>query len=98
VAVVNGLAVKVLSSESFQTLWARANERAHTQFVNVLTGKGSKTITTNNGQVAVDLGAAVTQVQQRLDGLGINMFSGADAKRASPPRARRGQGNRTFLI
>lgn len=82
--VVNRLAVRVLSSDRFQTLWERANRRAHTQVVDVLTGNGARTITTKNGEVAVNLGPVVERVQKRLEGLGIDVFSGADATRVSP--------------
>ncbi len=82
--VVNRLAVKVLSSAQFQTLWERANRRAHTQVVNVLTGNGARAISTKNGEVAVNLGPAVDRVRKRLEGIGVDVFSGADAKRVSP--------------
>jgi hypothetical protein len=82
--VVNQLAVKVLSSDRFQAVWERANRRAHTQVVDVLTGNGSRTITTSNGEVAVNLGPVVERVRKRLDSLGIDVFSGAEAKRVSP--------------
>jgi hypothetical protein len=82
--VVNKLAVRVLSSDRFATIWERANRRAHNQVVNVLTGNGGHAVTTRNGEVAVDLSPVVTRVRTRLQGLGINVFSGADAKRVSP--------------
>lgn len=82
--VVNQLAVKVLSSDQFEAVWERANRRAHDQVVDVLTGNGGKTITTKNGEVAVNLGPVVDRVRKRLDSLGIDVFSGAEAKRISP--------------
>ena len=82
--VVHRLAVRVLSSDRFPAVWERANRRAHAQVVDVLTGNGSRTITTNNGEVAVNLAPVVDRVRKRLDSLGIDIFSGANAKRVSP--------------
>jgi hypothetical protein len=81
--VVNRVAVRVLSSDRFATLWKRANRRAHDQVVAVLTGNSSHRITTSNGEVAVKLGPAVTKVRQKLTSLGITVFSGA-GQRVSP--------------
>ncbi len=81
--VVNRVAVRLLSSDRFATLWERANRRAHTQVVDVLTGNGGHRITTSNGEVAVKLGPAVTQVRKKLDSLGISVFSGS-GQRVSP--------------
>lgn len=82
--VVHRLAVRVLSSDRFPAVWERANRRAHDQVVDVLTGNGSRTITTSNGEVAVNLAPVVDRVRKRLDSLGIDIFSGANAKRVSP--------------
>ncbi|MGZ6967318.1 MAG: hypothetical protein ACXVKN_06235 [Acidimicrobiia bacterium] len=82
--VVHKLAVKVMSSPRFQALWERANRRAHTQVVKALTGNSGHAITTNNGQVAINLGPVVDRVRKRLDSLGVDVFSGAEAKRISP--------------
>jgi len=81
--VVNRVAVRLLSSDRFATLWERANRRAHTQVVDVLTGNSSHRITTSNGEVAVKLGPAVTQVRKKLASLGITAFSGS-GQRVSP--------------
>lgn len=81
--VVHNLAVRVLSSDQFQALWERANRRAHDQVEALVTGGGSS-ISTKNGEVAVNLGPVVDRVKQRLDGLGIDVFSGASSTRVSP--------------
>jgi hypothetical protein len=81
--VVNRVAVKLLSSDRFATLWERANRRAHTQVVDVLTGNKSHRITTSNGEVAINLGPAVTAVRKKLSSLGISAFSGSGT-RVSP--------------
>jgi hypothetical protein len=82
--VVHQLSVKVLSTKQFQTIWERANRRAHTQVVAVLTGNKGKQITTNDGQVVVNLSPVVDKVRARLKSLGVDIFSGAEAKRISP--------------
>jgi hypothetical protein len=82
--VVNELAVKVLSSDQFETVWERANRRAHTQVVDVLTGNGDTTISTRNGEVVVDLTPVVDRVRKRLNSLGIDVFDDVQAERISP--------------
>ncbi len=82
--VVHDLAVRVLSSDQFQTLWDRANRRAHDQVEAVLTGNSGRAITTKSGEVAVNLGPVVDRVKQRLEGLGINVFSDSSSERVSP--------------
>jgi hypothetical protein len=81
--VVHDVAVRILSSDQFETLWKAANRRAHDQVEAVLTGGGSK-ITTKNGEVAVNLGPVVDKVQKALAGIGINVFSDSSARRVSP--------------
>ena len=51
--VVDKAAVRILSSDQFDTIWKNANRRAHTRLVKVLTGKG--TLQTENDKVVVDL-------------------------------------------
>jgi hypothetical protein len=82
--VVHRLAVRVMSSDRFPTVWERANRRAHAQVVDVLTGNGGRAITTRNGEVAVNLSPVVDRVRKRLSSLGVDIFSGANAKRVSP--------------
>lgn len=81
--LVERLAVRILSSDQFEALWERANRRAHDQVVDVLTGQG-RAVTTRNGEVAVNLGPVVDRVRNRLEGLGIDVFSDVDAQRVSP--------------
>jgi hypothetical protein len=82
--VVNRLAVKVLSSPRFAAVWERANRRAHGQVVDALTGNGGHSVTTKNGEVAVNLSPVVDRVNKRLSQLGIGIFSGAQTTRVSP--------------
>jgi hypothetical protein len=70
--VVDQAAVRILSSDQFDTLWKNANQRAHARLVKVLTGKG--TLQTENGRVVLDLSSIVESVQAELDGRGITIF------------------------
>ena len=65
--------LRLAETERFETLWERANRRAHTALVNVLTGGGSR-VSTENGAVAVNVGQIVDNVKQRLDAQGITIF------------------------
>jgi hypothetical protein len=68
--------LRVLQSAQFQKLWTDANRIAHTQIVNVLTGKHSGAVTANaNGQVSIDISSVVQLVQQQLQASGIDLFS-----------------------
>jgi hypothetical protein len=80
--VVHNLAVRVLESNQFRTLWERANRRAHDQVKAVLTGGGTA-LSTKSGVVAVNLGPVVDRVNKRLSSLGINVFSNSSATRVS---------------
>ncbi len=82
--LVNRLAVKALSSDQFQTVWERANRRAHGQVVDVLTGNGGKSVTTANGEVVVNLSPVVDRVKKRLNDLGVDVFNDVQAERISP--------------
>jgi hypothetical protein len=81
--VIDRVAVRLLSSDRFETVWERANRRAHGQVVDVLTGEG-KTITTANGEVVLNLTPVVDRVKKRLDELGIDVFDDVSAERISP--------------
>jgi hypothetical protein len=67
--------LRVVRSDQFQTLWTEANRLAHTQLVRVLTGNGNGAVTSQNGVVTIDLSSIVSQVQQRLESSGIDLFS-----------------------
>jgi hypothetical protein len=66
-------ALKALQSDQFQTVWKRANERAHNQVEAALTG-GGELISTKNGKVTIDLSAILLQIRKLLDDRGITIF------------------------
>ena len=78
--VVDQAAVRILSSDQFDTVWKNANRRAHTRLVKVLTGKG--TIQTENDKVVLDLTPLVDTVKAKLDDRGIRIFDKVPANKA----------------
>ena len=60
---------KLLASDQFQNLWDAANRRAHNQLVALLTDDPDKapgSVSIKDGQVKLDLGNVVEQVQGKL--------------------------------
>ena len=78
--VVDKAAVRVLSTDQFDTVWKDANRRAHARLVKVLTGDG--TLQTQNGKVVLDLSPIVDTVKEKLDGRGIKIFDKVPANKA----------------
>ena len=66
-------ALRLAESGRFQTLWEKANRRAHEAVVNVLTGGGSR-VSTENGTVAIDTAQIIDNVKAKLDARGITIF------------------------
>jgi hypothetical protein len=81
--VVHDIALRLVQSDQFATLWEQANRRAHTQLVAVLEGKGVGNIETKNGQVVVHLGPVVDKVKAALANAGINVFSRVEGERVN---------------
>ncbi len=67
------LAAAALASDAVRKVWNDANRVAHQQVVHVLKGEG-KLVTTDKGEVAVDLRPIVTEVRQALDAHGVQIF------------------------
>src|SRR5262249_15118573 len=78
--VVDQVAVRILSSDQFDSVWKNANRRAHARLVKVLTGKG--TVQTENGKVVLDLSSLVDDVKAKLDDRGITIFDKIPANKA----------------
>ena len=72
-SAVERATLRLAESSRFETLWERANRRAHAALVKVLTGGGSR-VSTENGAVAVNVEQIVQNVQQKLDARGINIL------------------------
>ena len=69
---------KLLASSQFEKLWDGANRRAHNQLVALLTDDPSKAhgaVTLDKGQVQLDLGVVVKQVQAKLVGAGLTFLN-----------------------
>jgi hypothetical protein len=74
---VHEAALKVVQSDQFSKLWKEANRNAHTRIVAVLEDKGSDTVSTKSGQIAVSLGPMIAKVNQKLHDRGITAFDDA---------------------
>ena len=74
------LALRVLQSPKFATLWDNLNRRVHTQLVALLKGKGRFV---KNGEVVVNLGPVQDKVAAALDKAGIKGLAGK-VKQANP--------------
>ncbi len=73
---VHTAVLRILQTDQFQQLWVDANRVAHSQLVNVLTGKDSGVVTaTSNGAVTVDLSEVTKLVTERLRSSGIDLFA-----------------------
>jgi hypothetical protein len=62
---------ELVTSDQFESLWIDANRVAHETLVTVLTDPGDR-----KGSVSVDLSGVAAEVQSKLSGLGVNLFSG----------------------
>src|SRR5262249_19873862 len=69
-----------LGTAQAEQLWEQANRRAHTALVNVLEGKDAGPISTENGDVVLDLRPLIKRVAERL-GVGERL------KARAPPDA-----------
>lgn len=68
------IALKLMESPEFQQLWNTALRASHDQVEVLLTGSTKGAVSTNNGEVAVDLTVIETQVKERLSAKGITVF------------------------
>jgi hypothetical protein len=67
------LAAAALATDPVRRVWNEANRVAHNQVVHLLKGEG-ELVTTDEGEVAVDLRPIVTQVRRALDDQGVSIF------------------------
>jgi hypothetical protein len=72
-SAVEAATLRLAESDRFETLWEKANRRAHAAVVKVLTGGGSR-VTTDDGTVAIDTEQILDNVKARLDARGITVF------------------------
>ena len=79
--LVHDTALRIVETQQFQTLWDRANERAHDQVVAALTGRDSDRIVNDNGKVVLRLGPLAAEVAQQLQHVGLGLPSTVDASR-----------------
>jgi hypothetical protein len=61
------VAQRALSTPQFETLWSDANRRAHERLLEIVDGGGS-TLSTENGEVTLDLSSLLSQIGGQLGG------------------------------
>jgi hypothetical protein len=66
---------RAVASPAMATLWVQANRAAHASLVKVLSGQGNGALIEQNGQVVLQLGPLITQVQQQLTARGLTFAS-----------------------
>jgi hypothetical protein len=67
------VAQRALATPQFESLWSDANRAAHETLLKILDGGGS-TVSTNGGEVTLDLGSLLSQIGGQL-GVGGNIAS-----------------------
>jgi hypothetical protein len=72
--LIHNVTSDFVHSKAFQNLWTGINRAAHTQIVNLLTGKKSS-LRVRAGQVVLDLSPVVQNVQARLVSAGLAVAS-----------------------
>jgi hypothetical protein len=72
------LAVAALATPPVRRVWEDANRVAHDQVVHVLEGKG-EIVTTDKGEVALELRPLVEKVRAALDHNGVHLFDSVPA-------------------
>jgi hypothetical protein len=82
-SVTHQVTLKFVQSSAFKKLWVQINERAHKQVVALLTGDNSGALTSNKGQVSLDLGNVQAKVKQALHNKGITIFDKVPTTNAS---------------
>src|SRR4051794_3378960 len=76
---------RIVASPAMATLWAQANRTAHQSLVKVLSGEGNGALAEKNGQVVLQIGPLVTQVQQQLTARGLTFASKIPSVNATFP-------------
>jgi hypothetical protein len=83
---VHQASLKILESDQWATIWNQANRRVHSQLVSILKGEGTKTVSTKNGKVTLDLTPLAQRVTQRLDKLGVDAATLRSKTGITPPK------------
>ncbi len=74
---VEGLAVKVFSSQKFGQLWDTLNRRSHDAVINILTGKQTplQKKLAKGGKIALDLSPALNNLIDSANAHGVTLFN-----------------------
>ena len=63
----------VIASQAMATAWVQVNTVAHSAVVKLLSGQGNGTLTSSNGQIALNLGPLIAVVKQDLVAHGFKL-------------------------
>jgi hypothetical protein len=66
---------KVVASPQVARLWPLLNRRVHDELVKALSGRGSKSVSVQNGQVILDLGPLIDEVKTQLSAKGFTLVN-----------------------
>src|SRR5215212_9798967 len=72
-STTQGLIVKALESDQFDTLWREINRTASTALVAYVNSEGSSALTIDNGQLFLDLGPVLDSVKLTLTDQGFSL-------------------------
>ncbi|MFE2939243.1 hypothetical protein ACFXKG_09310 [Streptomyces sp. NPDC059255] len=69
--LVSSTVERVVTSSTFQTVWVKANRRAHTALDKALTGQANSAVSLKNNQVTIDVAPIVAKVKDELVSAGF---------------------------
>ncbi|MFD5750032.1 hypothetical protein [Streptomyces sp. NPDC127033] len=69
--LVSSTVERVVTSSTFQTVWVKANRRAHAALDKALTGQANSAVSLKNNQVTIDVAPIVAKVKDRLVSAGF---------------------------
>jgi len=75
----------VVASKAAATIWVQVNTAAHQAVVKVLSGQGNGAISTQNGQIVLNLGPLIAVVKQDLIQHGFSLASNIPSVSATVP-------------
>ncbi len=78
---VNQVALRFLETDQFEQLWSQVNRTAHGQIKNIITGKKTEGVQTEDGKVVISLRPIAEEVLTRLDEVVPVDLSNVDASR-----------------
>jgi hypothetical protein len=72
---IHGQVARFLASPRAAALWVQLNQTAHQQLVKVMSGQGGGAVTVTNGQVSINLGPFIKDIETNLSNHGFKLAS-----------------------